>query len=125
MPRYNKRIDPLGEDGLTRSQMAVARRWSEILEQLPQIAEAVEKGDFETLADKGELLARRADDLWREARAAKPGTDTRRRHPVRRLRPRHARLASRPRTAPPPPDTQLRCHDAPPRPCRQTQHTSD
>ncbi|MFI8930699.1 hypothetical protein ACIG3E_23880 [Streptomyces sp. NPDC053474] len=70
MPRYNKRIDPPGEDGLTRSQMAVARRWSEILEQLPQLAEAVEKGNFETLADKGERLARRADDLWRDARAA-------------------------------------------------------
>jgi hypothetical protein len=70
MTRYNKRIDPVGDNGLTRSQQAVARRWSEILEHLPRLAQALEKGDFETLADKGERLAHLVDYLWRDARAA-------------------------------------------------------
>ncbi|TJZ94747.1 hypothetical protein [Actinacidiphila oryziradicis] len=65
MTRYNKRIDPVGDNGLTRSQQAVARRWSEILEHLPRLAQALEKGDFETLADKGERLAHLVDYLWR------------------------------------------------------------
>ncbi|MFF3159483.1 hypothetical protein [Streptomyces sp. NPDC057910] len=70
MTRYNKRIDPVGDNGLTRSQQAVARRWGELLEQLPRLAAALEKEDFETLADKGERLAHLADSLWRDARAA-------------------------------------------------------
>ncbi|MFE3476299.1 hypothetical protein ACFXOI_32595 [Streptomyces bacillaris] len=44
MARYNKRIDPVGDNGLTRTQQAVARRWGEVLEQLPRLADAVEKG---------------------------------------------------------------------------------
>jgi hypothetical protein len=70
MTRYSKRLDPVGEGGLTRSQLAVARRWGEILEQFPRLAQALEKGDFETLADKGERLAHLVDYLWRDARAA-------------------------------------------------------
>jgi hypothetical protein len=70
MTRYNKRLDPAGDNGLTRSQQAVARRWGDLLEKLPRLAQAVEKGDFETIADKGESLAHLLDSLWREARAA-------------------------------------------------------
>ncbi|MGH3565273.1 MAG: hypothetical protein ACRDRH_04430 [Pseudonocardia sp.] len=70
MARYNKRIDPAGDNGLTRSQQAVARCWGELLEQLPQLAQAPEKEDFETIADKGERLAHLVDSLWRDARAA-------------------------------------------------------
>ncbi|NUK23500.1 hypothetical protein [Streptomyces lunaelactis] len=70
MTRYNKRIDPVGDNGLTRTQQAVARRWGEVLEQLPRLADAMEKGDFDALADKGEHLAHLVDYLWRDARAA-------------------------------------------------------
>lgn len=68
--RYNKRVDPMGPDGLTSSQQGVALQWSEILQELPRIAAAMEKRDFETVTVRGERLARLADYLWREARAA-------------------------------------------------------
>ena len=70
MTRYNKRLDPVGENGLTGSQQGVARDWGHLLERLPRLAEAMEKGDFETLAERGESLAGLVDRLWRNARAA-------------------------------------------------------
>lgn len=68
--RYNKRIDPMGPDGLTSSQQGVALQWSEIVQELPRLATAIEKQDFVTLAVRVERLARLADYLRREAQAA-------------------------------------------------------
>ncbi|WP_052869771.1 GNAT family N-acetyltransferase [Streptomyces niger] len=70
MPQYNKRLDPVGDDGLTRTRQAVARRWGTVLRELPRLAEAVEKEDFETIAERGEQLAHVLDYLSREARTA-------------------------------------------------------
>ncbi|MEV5545825.1 hypothetical protein AB0L35_06725 [Streptomyces sp. NPDC052309] len=70
MPRCNKRLDPVGDHGLTRTQQAVARRWGTVLRELPRLAAAIEKEDFETIAERGEQLAHVLDYLSREARTA-------------------------------------------------------
>jgi hypothetical protein len=68
--RWNKRLDPVGEGGLTDTQQAVARRWGEVLKQVPRLAEALEREDFEAAADRGERLAELLDALWHAARVA-------------------------------------------------------
>lgn len=70
MVRWNKRLDPFGDGSLTDTQRAIARRWGEVLKQLPRLAEALEREDFETVADRGERLAQLLDGLWHAARVA-------------------------------------------------------